>query len=93
MATKPWFLSLACGCRDGMGEKGAGQRWFTNTVGSKAVDLELSLQVWRRQQGWKVEEGRVTFQAKMALEQRGFVGHASGAGLMGVQMSGAVLTV
>lgn len=26
-----------------MGEKGAGQRWFTDTVGSKAVDLELSL--------------------------------------------------
>lgn len=47
MATKPWFLSLACGCRDGMGEKAVSQRWFTNTVGSKAIDLKLGLQVWR----------------------------------------------
>lgn len=43
--------------------------------------------------GERWEKVEVTFQAKMALEQRRFVGHASGAGLVGVQMSGAILIV
>lgn len=48
MATKPWFLSSAYGYSDGMGENGASQKWFTNTV-----NLELGLQTWRWQAGVK----------------------------------------
>lgn len=41
--------------------------------------------------GWGRED--MTFQAKATLNQRGFVGHASGARLVGVEICGAILIV
>lgn len=94
--SRAWSVSIEMAVGGGKGGRektiglGLGLQW---EVGGREERLELGLQMWRWQRvGYRLER-EVSFHAKVTLEQRGFVGHASGARLVSVQIYGAILTV